>query len=416
MLRKIGLGFFSKLYAAAAMFLVSVFFARVLGPTEFGYFSLLITLVPFMSYLIVFGQDQAILSIGASRRLEYSRDKLYSRLGYSLLFNSLLFISVFFIAFLLLHYAFRDIQDRIKFCIYISILTAFIFSVRRVLLVFFRLNRQELQAIIPESVIYPSALLITSIALACFGISTNFYYAATLLLLAAVLSLIPFYRVFSTSLSKISSRIMTCSLWYKQGAVFCCLAVAEGSIFFVDRIMVFNYFGAEFLSYYQIAIRFVEILLIFESAYLLVSMQNIALLKSKSDGVNLDVVCKKQTRLIFIFNTLGAAFLFIFSDFLVFIYGVEFASSIPLLWTFCLFLVLNSFVGSSNYICTIVGLEKKALVATLISVLVFFLIVLFFGDIMSLQTFVIIKCLLDFCRKFYCAIILKCIGINLFLR
>ena len=337
-LKRLTTAFFIRIFSLIAGYSISIFLARSIGAEGYGVYGIIIAVVNIVLVLPLFGMDQYIVRVIGSKTENDKNfkadDESISLFKFSIAYSLTLSLLIILIIWLLFEVfgenLFLDNEFDIAF--YIGIFLIPIISCRKIFSSSLRATHQIFYAQSAEEVLQP--FLFISLALFIFFVFgfMSIELAISLQVFSYLVSLV--YSIFNSKrrvsgLYKKTERFKKQQIknWLSIGAPMMLLAVVHNLSTYIDRVMIGVFLNPEYVGYYLIAARNAVLLLIIPSICDIVCNSIIAREYAQNNKQQLQQVVAFQTLISGGAGFFAIVFFLCFSDFILSIFGEEFAQA-----------------------------------------------------------------------------------------
>jgi O-antigen/teichoic acid export membrane protein len=357
-----------RIFSMGTGVITSAVLARSLGPTDFGFFSLITTIVAVLAVPTQFGLSQlsareiALYVIS----LKHGLIRRFIRWTYGVnLGISIVLVTVY----LLVGLSVNDVESRSQ--VLISAAAIYLMSLNQIRAGIMQGLGRVVESQLPDLFVRPALMLVFIFILVE---ELDLSLAIQLYVLALFLStmfggIMARYYLSKFPVTSLDSEVLNRGALYRSMLPLGGVAATQLINSNVDILMLGFMSTDENVGIYKIAIQFGTVVLFGERAVQLAVMPMISA-KSKDIG-EVRTITKKSSRLASVFSfTLLLLFVFLGEPIITYVLGKDYLQSHIILVVLALGYFISSLIGPGATVLTMMGYEKQALIGVGISLVV----------------------------------------------
>lgn len=344
--------FFIKIAAGGASYLLFVFYSREMGPSEFGVFSLIFSVIMMIALVSNFGQQTFIIKeiprcTGKDR---YSKEKGVYYFSYLSSVIGGVIGSIVFIGYTSFFYDNISITEKIYCCILIIL-----FALSQSTLATLRINNKTMLGVITRDLIWRMLTILIFLYLVFFVISDgNKGIKSVTGIKAFVYGLLPIIAIHILVINndifrKLKNTVPSFKIkeWLKVSSGFALIAFISSADVYLYTIIIAEYASTTEVGAVFASLKTVELLNLFLMAVTLIISPKLSEYVANNDFENLQRKCNVAILLqsvpVIIFSTL----IFSFSSELLTIFDSSFKSYSTLLNLLAVGMIINALTGAT---------------------------------------------------------------------
>lgn len=368
---KVAGAFSMKIFSAAIAYPTAIIIARSSGADGYGVYGFVVAIVCLLIYPVMMGFDQLIVREGVKVE-QHIKVRNYPLVQYALIVVATLALSVA-VCVSLAASLYPNIFGRYTLALAIGIWSLPLFAVRRIYVGLLRSLNKQAKALMPENLVQPAIILCCAIFGFLVLTDTSGEIVVVYFLLgnlAAAIFALAFGSRYTSFLKRpeFRSHKSLYPAWMAAGGYMALMASSDGIAMYIDRIMLGVFRSPAEVGMYLVAARNTAFVLFVESAFLFVTMPEIAKLFTKKQKVN--SLISLQTTIVSLASGVFVCVFALFGEDIMRLFGVDFIQAyLPLVILSSGFFI-GSLFGAGPHILMMIGEERAASKIMIISLCV----------------------------------------------